>query len=115
MNLWHEVTSAFLPVLFASLMGIVAWLFVQVLELKKSVTEHEMRLQRKKERLDRMDIDLKDNVLTMREELRRHAEQQRLFLTDLKADLNARIGELAQEVRELLREDFQNRNPRNRS
>lgn len=107
MNLWHEVTSAVLPVLFTAVMGVVAWVFVQVLELKRSVIEHEIRLNEKRKRLDKMDADLEKRDVSLREELRRQAEQHRVLLKDLKEDLKAQISDVADEVRELFIEGIQ--------
>jgi len=114
MNFWHEVTSAILPVLFTAVMGIVAWVFVQVLDLKRTAIEHEVRLNEKRKRLDKMDADIEKSAVSLREELRRQAEQHRILLKELKEDLRSHISDLTQEVKEMFREDYQNRNPRNR-
>lgn len=113
MNFWHEITSAILPVLFTAVMGIVAWVFVQVLDLKRTTIEHEIRLNEKRKRLDKMEAEIEKSAVSLREELRRQAEQHRVLLKDLKEDLKAQISEVASEVRELFVEGIQQKKQRN--
>ncbi len=108
---WHEVASGVLPVLVTLSSGLVAWLFLQMMQIKSTLAEHRTRLDQKRQRLDKMDIELKEHSGSLRDELRHHGNQHHAAMQELKAEMTREIREL----RAILVESLTGKRPRNNS